>query len=168
MQAERLERKIQLVPDDARLHDRPPLPGIDFENLVPALYVHDNPLPNHLSRNGRPRRARNEAGLPAPRLPDQFHDILDRFRIGDPLRHFAVNRSVGGIGNPMKGVSKNETHNPGSQAPAEFCEGFCGGERTRTAVQTPHQAAFYTLIRPLVFVPRLPDGGRATALAFES
>ena len=37
---------------------------------------------------------------------------------------------------------------------------FCGGERTRTAVQTPHQAAFYTLIRPLVFVPPLPDGGR--------
>ena len=37
---------------------------------------------------------------------------------------------------------------------------FCGGERTRTAVQTPHQAAFYTLIRPLVFVPSLPDGGR--------
>ena len=35
-----------------------------------------------------------------------------------------------------------------------------GGERTRTAVQTPYLAAFYMLIRPLVFVPSLPEGGR--------
>ena len=37
---------------------------------------------------------------------------------------------------------------------------FCGGERTRTAVQTSRQAAFYMLILPLVFVMSLPEGGR--------
>ena len=37
---------------------------------------------------------------------------------------------------------------------------ICGGERTRTAVQTSHQAAFYMLILPLVFVLHLPEGGR--------
>ena len=36
-----------------------------------------------------------------------------------------------------------------------------GGERTRTAVQTSHQAAFYMLIRPLVFEEALPEGGRS-------
>ena len=34
---------------------------------------------------------------------------------------------------------------------------FCGDGRTRTAVQTPHQRAFYTLSLPLVFVVRLPE-----------
>ena len=32
----------------------------------------------------------------------------------------------------------------------------CGDGRTRTAVQTPHQRAFYTLSLPLVFDVRLP------------
>ena len=36
---------------------------------------------------------------------------------------------------------------------------ICGDGRTRTAVQTPHRVAFYTLIRPLVFVYNLPEGG---------
>ena len=35
---------------------------------------------------------------------------------------------------------------------------FCGDGRSRTAVQTTHQIAFYTLSLPLVFVPDLPDG----------
>lgn len=33
---------------------------------------------------------------------------------------------------------------------------ICGDGRTRTAVQTPHQAAFYTLSLPLFFDARLP------------
>ena len=33
----------------------------------------------------------------------------------------------------------------------------CGDGRTRTAVQTPHQAAFYTLSLALVFVQGLPS-----------
>ena len=36
---------------------------------------------------------------------------------------------------------------------------FCGGERTRTAVQTSHQAAFYMLILPLVVGEDLPKDG---------
>ena len=36
-----------------------------------------------------------------------------------------------------------------------------GGERTRTAVQTSCQAAFYMLILPLVFEAALPEGGRS-------
>ena len=36
---------------------------------------------------------------------------------------------------------------------------FCGDGRTRTAVQTPYQVAFYTFILPLVFVPGMPEGG---------
>ena len=43
---------------------------------------------------------------------------------------------------------------------------FCGGERTRTAVQTPHQAAFYTLIFPLIVGIGLPESGRPFTLAF--
>ena len=35
----------------------------------------------------------------------------------------------------------------------------CGDGRTRTAVQTPHRAAFYTLSHPLVVGHRLPDNG---------
>ena len=34
---------------------------------------------------------------------------------------------------------------------------FCGDGRTRTAVQTPHQRAFYTLSLPLVFDKGLPE-----------
>ena len=38
--------------------------------------------------------------------------------------------------------------------------GFYGGDgRTRTAVQTTHKRAFYTLILPLVFDDGLPEGG---------
>ena len=37
--------------------------------------------------------------------------------------------------------------------------GFSGDGRTRTAVQTPHKAAFYTLILPLVVSDRLPEDG---------
>ena len=37
---------------------------------------------------------------------------------------------------------------------------ICGGERTRTAVQTSRQKAFYMLIRPLVFVVSQPEGGQ--------
>ena len=33
----------------------------------------------------------------------------------------------------------------------------CGDGRTRTAVQTPHQRAFYTLRLPLVFDQGLPE-----------
>ena len=40
---------------------------------------------------------------------------------------------------------------------------FCGDGRTRTAVQTPYQVAFYTFIRPLVFVPGMPAGGLTRA-----
>ena len=36
---------------------------------------------------------------------------------------------------------------------------FCGDGRTRTAVQTPHQAAFYTLSLSLIFDCRLPEDG---------
>ena len=32
---------------------------------------------------------------------------------------------------------------------------FCGDGRTRTAVQTQHQSAFYILILPLIFVKQL-------------
>ena len=34
---------------------------------------------------------------------------------------------------------------------------FCGDGRTRTAVQTPHQTAFYTLSLTLVFDQGLPS-----------
>lgn len=34
-----------------------------------------------------------------------------------------------------------------------------GDGRSRTAVQTSHQIAFYTFIRPLIVGPGLPDGG---------
>lgn len=33
-----------------------------------------------------------------------------------------------------------------------------GDGRSRTAVQTPYQVAFYTLIRPLIFDPGVPEG----------
>ena len=36
---------------------------------------------------------------------------------------------------------------------------FRGDGRTRTAVQTTHKRAFYTLIRPLIVGDRLPEGG---------
>ena len=36
---------------------------------------------------------------------------------------------------------------------------FCGDGRTRTAVQTPHQTAFYTLSLTLVFDQGLPSDG---------
>ena len=40
---------------------------------------------------------------------------------------------------------------------------LCGDGRTRTAVQTPHQAAFYTFILPLIVGCGLPkDGPTAT------
>ena len=42
----------------------------------------------------------------------------------------------------------------GSDAAEPFL--VCGDGRTRTAVQTPHQRAFYTLSLPLVFDERLP------------
>ena len=36
---------------------------------------------------------------------------------------------------------------------------FSGDGRSRTAVQTSHQIAFYTFIRPLIVGSGLPDGG---------
>ena len=36
---------------------------------------------------------------------------------------------------------------------------LCGDGRTRTAVQTPHQAAFYTLSFPLFVGRGLPENG---------
>lgn len=36
---------------------------------------------------------------------------------------------------------------------------YCGDGRGRTAVQTKHQRAFYTLILPLIVGERLPAGG---------
>ena len=36
---------------------------------------------------------------------------------------------------------------------------FSGDGRGRTAVQTSHQIAFYTFIRPLIVGSGLPDGG---------
>ena len=44
---------------------------------------------------------------------------------------------------------------------------FSGDGRTRTAVQTPYQVAFYTFIRPLVFVPGMPTGGLTRAYPLE-
>ena len=44
-----------------------------------------------------------------------------------------------------------------------FSHPLCGDGRTRTAVQTPHQAAFYTFILPLIVGCGLPkDGPTAT------
>ena len=40
---------------------------------------------------------------------------------------------------------------------------FSGDGRTRTAVQTPHQAAFYTLISPLIVGLGLPMNGPSWA-----
>jgi len=40
---------------------------------------------------------------------------------------------------------------------------FCGDGRTRTAVQTLHQAAFYALISPLIFDNGQPKSGRTKA-----
>ena len=42
---------------------------------------------------------------------------------------------------------------------------FCGDGRTRTAVQTPLQAAFYTLILPLAVGPSTPEGGLGATLS---
>ena len=39
----------------------------------------------------------------------------------------------------------------------------CGDGRSRTAVQTTHPAAFYTLILPLVVGRGLPEGGLTEA-----
>ena len=43
-----------------------------------------------------------------------------------------------------------------------------GGGRTRTAVQTTHQVAFYMLIRPLVFVPGMRGGALIRVLSPKS
>ena len=40
---------------------------------------------------------------------------------------------------------------------------FSGDGRSRTAVQTSHQVAFYTFIRPLVVGLGLPEGGLTLA-----
>ena len=40
---------------------------------------------------------------------------------------------------------------------------FSGDGRSRTAVQTSHQVAFYTFIHPLVVGPGLPEGGLTLA-----
>ena len=40
---------------------------------------------------------------------------------------------------------------------------FSGDGRSRTAVQTSHQVAFYTFIRPLVVGQGLPEGGLTLA-----
>ena len=47
--------------------------------------------------------------------------------------------------------------------PVDSTGSFCGDGRTRTAVQTPHQAAFYMLILPLVFVRDMPEDGLVAA-----
>ena len=46
----RLQGQVQLVTDDARLHPRPTFFGIDFQDLVPPLDIHHNPLPHNLPR----------------------------------------------------------------------------------------------------------------------
>lgn len=52
------------------------------------------------------------------------------------------------------GVKKGNDY---EKCPPEYLRGiFSGDGRTRTAVQTPHQAAFYTLSHPLVVGRRLP------------
>ena len=43
---------------------------------------------------------------------------------------------------------------------------ICGAGRTRTAVQTPHQTAFYTLILPLIVGVEVPEDGLDAPLAF--
>ena len=50
------------------------------------------------------------------------------------------------------------------KALSEFSErAFRGDGRSRTAVQTTHPAAFYTLILPLVVGRGLPEGGLTEA-----
>ena len=50
------------------------------------------------------------------------------------------------------------------KALSEFSErAFRGDWRSRTAVQTTHPAAFYTLILPLVVGRGLPEGGLTEA-----
>ena len=41
--------------------------------------------------------------------------------------------------------------------------GLCGDGRTRTAVQTTHKRAFYTLILPLIVGGKLPEDGPLSA-----
>ena len=45
---------------------------------------------------------------------------------------------------------------------------FSGDGRTRTAVQTPHQAAFYTFILPLIVGNGMPEDGLVRNLSSES
>ena len=64
---------------------------------------------------------------------------------------------------PLKGLSAKLTGLRGISTKKEFDLLikllFCGDGRTRTAVQTPHQTAFYTLSLALVFVQGLPSDG---------
>ena len=48
-QTVRLQRQIQFIADDSGLHPGPTLFGIDFQDLVPTLDVHDDSLPHHLA-----------------------------------------------------------------------------------------------------------------------
>ena len=62
---------------------------------------------------------------------------------------------------PLKGLSAKLTGLRGISTKKEFDLLikllFCGDGRTRTAVQTPHQIAFYTLSLTLVFDHELPS-----------
>ena len=67
--------------------------------------------------------------------------------------------SLRGLESPKEGEQKTFWSPSFSIDLKAFLFLICGDGRTRTAVQTPHRVAFYTLIRPLVFDCNLPEGG---------
>ena len=103
-QAVRLQGEVQFVPDDTGLDAGPPLIGIDFQDLVPAFDVHDNPLPHNLARQRSTCRTRNQVRPLFTGCLQQRPDFFRPFRKGNAHRHFPVGGSVRGIGQAVQGV----------------------------------------------------------------
>ena len=104
----RLKRRVQHIPDDARLRADPTFSGIDLQDAVEVPGdVHDDAVADHLARNGSPPGPRNEV-RPLPRgQGDQILDILHRLGIGDALRDLPVGARIRRICDLVQAVGVN-------------------------------------------------------------
>ncbi len=105
LQAVRLERQIQLVADDTRLHPHPALAGVDLENLREvAREIDHDPGAHHLPGQRGAGSAGDQAQLVGPGIRDQLAQVFvvrrDRHRVG----HLLIGRGVGGV-EPAQGFA---------------------------------------------------------------
>ena len=100
-QAVGLQKHVELIADDARLHPHPMFVFVQFQYLGKMLaHIYHNAIAHHLTRQAGAGRAWDERRFVLVGKTNERLQVFVVFGDGDGQGHFAVGRCIGGIQHP--------------------------------------------------------------------